>query len=60
MVSMQSVRNSIDEARGGTLVLLQEGTDELGVTEDWGFLMSEVYEMLQKAGDFLTQAELGA
>ncbi len=60
MVSMRSVRNSIDEARGAVLILMQEGTEELGVTDDWGFLMSEVYELLQKAGDLLTQAELGA
>ncbi len=58
MTSIESVRNSIAEARGGVLVLMQEGTDEQGISDEWGYLMSVVYELLHEADKYLDDALL--
>ena len=58
MVSMQSVRNLIDEARGQVLVLLQDGDREVGVSDEWAYNMSEAYDKLLSIRSNLDQAEL--
>ena len=59
MVSMQSVRSLIDEARGHVLVLLQqEGTEDVGISDEWAYNMSQVYDKLLSIRSDLDQAEL--
>jgi len=65
MESMQSVRQSIAaakgavlNAKGGVLVLMQEGTDEQGISDEWADLMFEAYELLKMCDDVLDAAEL--
>ncbi len=58
MVSMQSVRSLVDEARGQTLVLLQDGERDAGISEDWAWHLSEVYDKLLSIRSNLDKAEL--
>ena len=59
MVSMQSVRSLIDEARGQVLVLLQqEGTEDVGISDEWAYRMSSAYDKLLSIRSDLDQAEL--
>ena len=58
MESIESVRRSILDAKGGVLVMMQEGTDEQGVSDEWADIMFEAYELLKILEDVLDAAEL--
>jgi len=57
MESLQSVRDSIADAKGGVLVMMQEGTDEQGISDEWAELMFQAYEVLKYAEHTLDLAE---
>jgi len=52
------VRRSILDAKGGVLVLMQEGGEERGLSEKFADLMFEAYELLSMASEVLDAAEL--
>ena len=58
MESIESVRRSILDAKGGVLVMMQEGADEQGVSDEWADIMFEAYELLKILEDVLDAAEL--
>ena len=58
MESIESVRRSILDAKGGVLILMQEGADENGASDEWADLMFEAYELLSMASEVLDAAEL--
>lgn len=57
MESMQSIRTSIADAKGGVLLLMQEGTDEYGISDEWAEAMYLAYEMLVHVDEALDEAE---
>ncbi len=60
MESLTSARNSIAEAKGSLLILMQEGTEDFEATHEWADYMSAAWEKLKAAEDLLIEAEARA
>ena len=58
MVSIQSARALIEEARAAILVLMMDGDEDHGLSEEWPDLMFHAYTQLKFVDETLDQAEL--
>lgn len=59
MVSLRSVKDSLGEAGGRILVLMQEGDSERGfVNTEWADEMFDAFEHVKKAINSLERAEM--